>query len=63
MRFSKVRAFDPTINGPPEEFEWPENLKFFKTGISNQTTDIPLLENLGRNDIFRVDTLENIINR
>ncbi len=61
--FLKVRAFDPTVHGPPDGFDWPENLSFIRTGISNETTDLPLLENLGMDDVFKVDTLENIIDR
>jgi len=58
----KVRSFDPTIQGPPNDFRYPDNLSFKKTGISNETTDIKLLKNMGSEDVFHVDTLENIIN-
>jgi hypothetical protein len=34
-----------------------------KTGISNQSEYLPLLESLGIYDAFELDTLENIIER
>ena len=60
---AKVNAFDPTITGLPADYEFPEHLSFMKIGISNETSNSLLLQNLGVNQTFEVDTLENIIKR
>ena len=61
--YAKVNAFDPTITGLPEEYQFPKHLSFMKIGISNETSNALLLQNLGVNETFEVDTLENIIKR
>lgn len=59
----KVRSFDPTIDGPPVGFDWPNNLSFKKIGISNQTEKVEM-SNITRNNMkFSLDTLENIIHQ
>ena len=59
----KVRAFDPTIEGPPEDFTMPDGLSFMRLGISNETSEAPLLLTSGSNESFEVDRLEKIVQR
>ena len=56
-------AFDPTIKGPAADYDFPKNLFFMKIGISNETSEAQLLQNVGVDDKFEVDTLENIVKR
>ena len=59
----KVRAFDPTVTEPPEDFTMPDGLTFIRLGISNETSEAPLLLTGGSNESFEVDSLENIVRR
>ena len=59
----KVRAFDPTVTEPPEDFIMPDGLSFIRLGISNETSEAPLLLTGGSNASFEVDSLENIVRR
>ena len=59
----KVRAFDPTVTEPPEDFTMPDGLTFIRLGISNDTSEAPLLLHGGSNESFEVDSLDNIVRR
>ena len=59
----QVRAFDPTVTEPPEDFAMPDDLSFIRLGISNETSEAPLLLIGGSNESFEVDSLENIVRR
>ena len=59
----KVRAFDPTVKGPPEDFVIPDGLSFTQLGISNETSSAPLLQSIGSDKEFEVDSLDEIIRR
>ena len=61
--FLKVRAFDPTIPGPPNGFTISKNINFIPIGISNETANINLIKDNDVNILFKVDTLENLIKR
>ena len=59
----QVRAFDPTVTEPPEDFTMPDGLSFIRLGISNETSEAPLLITGGSNESFEVDSLEKIVQR
>ena len=41
----------------------PDGLTFIRLGISNETSEAPLLLNGGSNESFEVDSLDNIVRR
>ena len=58
----EVRSFDPTIEGPPNEFDWPKNLSFRKVGISNQTEEVEMSDLPGHIK-YKLNSLKNIVNQ
>ena len=55
---SKVRAFDPTVTGPNEKFSWPKDFIFEKVGISNETKEEFVDDNL-----YKCETLDSLVTR
>ena len=56
----KVRSFDPTIEGPPNGFDWPKHLSFQKIGISNQTEEVEMSDLPGHLK-YPLNSLKNIV--
>ena len=54
----QVRGFDPTVTSPNEDFSWPRNFIFQRVGISNETKEESIEE-----DMYKCETLDNLMIR